>query len=63
MVIANVIALAQTNVKRLLAYSSIAHAGYLLVAIVALNQNATAGLLFYLLVYTAMNIGAFAVIL
>ena len=62
MVIANVIALAQTNVKRLLAYSSIAHAGYLLVAIVALNQNATAGLLFYLLVYTAMNIGAFAVI-
>ncbi len=63
MVVANVIALAQTNVKRLLAYSGIAHAGYLLVAIVALNLNATAGLLFYLLVYTAMNIGAFAVIL
>ena len=62
MVIANVVALAQTNVKRLLAYSSIAHAGYLLVAIVAMNQSATAGLLFYLLVYTAMNIGAFAVI-
>ncbi len=63
MVIANAIAMAQTDVKRLLAYSSIAHAGYLMVAIVALNPNATAGLLFYLLVYTAMNIGAFAVIL
>ena len=62
MVIANVVALAQTNLKRLLAYSSIAHAGYLLVAIVAMNETATSGLLFYLLVYTAMNIGAFAVI-
>ena len=63
MVVANLIALVQVNVKRMLAYSSIAHAGYLLVAIVANNETATAGLLFYLLVYTLMNIGAFAIVL
>ncbi len=63
MVLANVMALVQANVKRLLAYSSIAHGGYLLVAIVAINESAAAGLLFYLLVYTVMNIGAFAVII
>ncbi len=63
MVGANVMALAQTNVKRMLAYSSIAHAGYVLVALVALNQSAAAGLLFYLLVYALMNIGAFAVVI
>jgi NADH-quinone oxidoreductase subunit N len=63
MVIANLIALVQSNVKRMLAYSSIAHAGYLLVAITAANETAAAGLLFYLLVYTLMNIGAFAVVI
>lgn len=63
MVAANLIALAQSNVKRMLAYSSIAHAGYLLVALVAANDTAAAGLLFYLLVYTVMNIGAFAVVI
>ncbi len=63
MVVANIIALVQTNVKRMLAYSSIAHAGYLMVAITAANQTAAAGLLFYLLVYTVMNIGAFAVVI
>jgi len=63
MVGANIMALAQTNVKRMLAYSSIAHAGYLLVAITAANESAAAGLLFYLLVYTLMNIGAFAVVI
>jgi len=63
MVVANLIALVQSNVKRMLAYSSIAHAGYLLVAIVALNEIAAAGLLFYLLVYGVMNIGAFAVVI
>ena len=63
MIGANVMALAQTNVKRMLAYSSIAHAGYLLVALVALNEMAAAGLLFYLLVYALMNLGAFAVII
>jgi NADH-quinone oxidoreductase subunit N len=63
MVGANLMALVQSNVKRMLAYSSIAHAGYLLVAITAANENAAAGLLFYLLVYTLMNIGAFAVVI
>ncbi len=63
MVAANLIALVQSNVKRMLAYSSIAHAGYLLVAITASNETAAAGLLFYLLVYTVMNIGAFAIVI
>jgi NADH-quinone oxidoreductase subunit N len=63
MIGANLMAMAQRNVKRMLAYSSIAHAGYLLVAIAAANENAAAGLLFYLLVYTVMNIGAFAVVI
>ncbi|HET9949383.1 MAG TPA: NADH-quinone oxidoreductase subunit N, partial [Longimicrobiales bacterium] len=63
MVAANLIALVQPNVKRMLAYSSIAHAGYLLVAITAANQAAAAGLLFYLFVYTLMNIGAFGIVI
>ena len=63
MVGANLMALVQSNVKRMLAYSSIAHAGYLLVAVTAGNENAAAGMLFYLLVYTLMNIGAFAVVI
>ena len=63
MVAANVMALAQQNVKRMLAYSSIAHAGYLLVALVAGNEEGAAGLLFYLFVYAAMNLGAFAVVI
>ncbi|MDH3207997.1 MAG: NADH-quinone oxidoreductase subunit N, partial [Gemmatimonadota bacterium] len=63
MVAANLIALVQSNVKRMLAYSSIAHAGYLLVAITAANETAAAGLLFYLLIYTVMNIGAFAIVI
>ncbi len=63
MVAANLMALVQSNVKRMLAYSSIAHTGYLLVAVTAFNESAAAGLLFYLLVYTLMNIGAFAVVI
>jgi NADH-quinone oxidoreductase subunit N len=63
MVVANLIALVQSNVKRMLAYSSIAHAGYLLVALVAANETASAALLFYLLVYTLMNIGAFGIVI
>ncbi len=63
MVTANLIALVQPNVKRMLAYSSIAHAGYLMVALTAANETATAGMLFYLLVYTLMNIGAFAIVI
>jgi NADH-quinone oxidoreductase subunit N len=63
MVIPNLVALSQSNVKRMLAYSSVAHGGYLLVALTAANEMATAGLLFYLLVYTVMNIGALAVVM
>jgi NADH-quinone oxidoreductase subunit N len=63
MVAANFIALVQSNVKRMLAYSSIAHAGYLLVAMTAANESAAAGILFYLMVYTVMNIGAFAIVI
>ena len=61
MVVGNVMALAQTNVKRLLAYSSIAHAGYVLVGLAAGTAAGYAGALFYLLVYAVMNVGAFGV--
>ena len=63
MVGANLIALVQVSIKRMLAYSGIAHAGYLIAAIVSANDTAAAGLLFYLLVYTLMNVGAFGVVI
>lgn len=63
MVVANLIALVQPNIKRMLAYSSIAHGGYLIVGIVAANEMASAAMLFYLLIYTLMNIGAFAIVI
>ena len=63
MVVANLIATVQVSVKRMLAYSGIAHTGYLMVAIVAANETAAAGLLFYLLTYTLMNIGAFGIVM
>jgi NADH-quinone oxidoreductase subunit N len=62
MIIGNVIAISQTNIKRMLAYSSIAHAGYAMVGMVAANEIGYSGLLFYMLAYTFMNIGAFAVL-
>ena len=62
MVIGNVIAVAQSNVKRLLAYSSIAHAGYILVGLAAGSSAGYSGALIYLLIYALMNIGAFGVI-
>ena len=58
----NIIALSQDNIKRMLAYSSIAHAGYALVGFTAHNASGVSGILFYLLSYTFMNIGAFAII-
>ena len=61
MVLGNVLAIVQANVKRMLAYSSIAHAGYLLVGLAAGTTAAYSGALYYLLVYTLMNIGAFGV--
>jgi NADH-quinone oxidoreductase subunit N len=63
MTLGNVVAIAQTNIKRMLAYSSIAHAGYLLVALVAANQLGAVSLLYYLLAYTLMNLGAFGVVI
>jgi len=62
MTLGNIGALVQNNVKRLLAYSSIAHAGYLLMAFAALPENGIPAAMFYTASYAAMNIGAFAVI-
>jgi NADH-quinone oxidoreductase subunit N len=63
MVVGSVVAITQTDIKRLLAYSSIAHAGYVLVAVVAANRDGTSAALFYLLVYAFMTLGAFAMII
>lgn len=62
MTIGNFAALRQDSIKRMLAYSSIAHAGYALVGLTAANSTGTSGILFYMLSYAFMNIGAFAVI-
>jgi NADH-quinone oxidoreductase subunit N len=62
MTIGNFAALTQTNLKRMLAYSSIAHAGYILVALAARSEIGTAAAMFYLAAYALMNIGAFAVV-
>lgn len=62
MIIGNFAALTQTNIKRLLAYSSIAHAGYVLVAVTAHSAIGTAAAMFYLAAYAFMNVGAFAVV-
>lgn len=62
MIAGNLIALAQKNIKRMLAYSSIAHAGYIMVAIAIGTPAATGAFLFYLLAYTLATLGAFGVI-
>src|SRR5579871_809331 len=62
MTIGNFPALTQSNIKRLLAYSSIAHAGYVLVALAARSETGAAAAMFYLAAYALMNIGAFAVV-
>ena len=62
MLVGNLAALAQTSLKRLLAYSSIAHAGYLMTALVAQPAPAVEAILFYLVAYAAVNLGAFGVI-
>jgi NADH-quinone oxidoreductase subunit N len=61
MLLGNLVAIAQTNVKRMLAYSSIAHAGYMLIGITAGGDLSLAGVLFYLISYMFTNIGAFGV--
>jgi NADH-quinone oxidoreductase subunit N len=62
MVVGNLVALAQRNIKRLLAYSSIAHAGYILVAMVVGTSLGSSAFMFYLFAYTLATLGAFAVI-
>jgi len=62
MTVGNVTALLQNNLKRMLAYSSIAHAGYILVAVAAGGPDGAASAVFYLAVYSFMNLGAFAVL-
>ncbi len=62
MTVGNVTALLQNNLKRMLAYSSIAHAGYILVAVVAGGSGGYAAAVFYLATYSFMNLGAFAVL-
>ncbi len=61
--VGNIVALSQTNIKRMLAYSSIAHAGYALLGIIVANNEGLASMMNYLMIYAFMNIGAFAVII
>jgi NADH-quinone oxidoreductase subunit N len=62
MIVGNIIAIAQSSIKRMLAYSSIAHAGYILAGLAAANQTGKNGVIFYLISYTFMNLGAFGVL-
>jgi NADH-quinone oxidoreductase subunit N len=62
MLVGNLSAIGQTNVKRMLAYSSIAHVGYMLAALVALNGASLTAILFYIIAYCGMNLGAFWVV-
>ncbi len=63
MTLGNLVAIVQTNIKRLLAYSSIAHAGYALMGVVVLSQDGIYATMFYLAVYYLMNLGAFLVVI
>jgi NADH-quinone oxidoreductase subunit N len=62
MIVGTVVGVVQTNVKRMLAYSSVAHAGYLLLGIVSANSTGKAAILFYLLAYAVTNIGALGIV-
>jgi NADH-quinone oxidoreductase subunit N len=62
MILGNVIAVVQPNIKRMLAYSSIAHAGYIAVAFASTSDRGVSAALFYLLAYALMNLGAFAIV-
>jgi NADH-quinone oxidoreductase subunit N len=63
MAVGNIIAIAQTNIKRMLAYSSIAHAGYALIGIVVGGPDGIASMMNYLFIYAFMNLGAFAIVI
>ncbi len=62
MLVGNLAALPQTNTKRMLAYSSIAHAGFLLLGLVGISRDSGTALIYYLVVYTVTNLGAFGVL-
>jgi NADH-quinone oxidoreductase subunit N len=62
MIVGTVVGVVQSNVKRMLAYSSIAHAGYLLLGIVAASTTGKAAVLFYLLAYAVTNLGALGIV-
>jgi len=62
MLYGSIVAISQTNIKRMLAYSSIAHAGYMIIGLAAGNSEGIAGIIFYLAVYTFMNLGAFGIV-
>jgi NADH-quinone oxidoreductase subunit N len=62
MILGNIVAIAQSNIKRMLAYSSIAHAGYMLSGIAAGTMDGQIGIMFYLAAYALMNIGAFSIV-
>ncbi len=62
MIVGNISAVVQNNLKRMLAYSSVAHAGYMLSGIAAGNQEGQTGILFYIVAYTFMNLGAFGIL-
>ncbi len=62
MTVGNIAAMTQSNIKRMLAYSSISHAGYILLGVIAGNDTGIKGVLIYMLVYTFMNLGAFLVV-
>jgi NADH-quinone oxidoreductase subunit N len=63
MTVGNLVALWQNNLKRMLAYSSIAHAGYMLLGLVVLNSNGIAAVMIYFVIYLFMNLGAFYVVM
>ncbi len=63
MAVGNILALVQTNIKRMLAYSSIAHAGYMLVGVIVGTNEGLSAVLTYLLIYAFMNMGAFGVVI
>ncbi len=62
MLFGSIVAIAQSNIKRMLAYSSISHAGYILIGLAAGTSTGVAGVVFYLAVYTFMNLAAFGII-
>ncbi len=63
MAVGNILALAQTNIKRMLAYSSIAHAGYALVGLAAGGPDGASSVMLYVAIYTVMNMGAFGIVI